>query len=44
MLLVWVKGHNGKIGNERADALTRDSTMKHTPDLIDTDIPVNFDL
>ena len=43
-LFIWVKGHNGKIGNKRADALARDGVMKHTPNLIDTDVPINFDL
>jgi ribonuclease HI len=40
----WTKGHNGDIGNERADALARQGALKEQPDYIDLTVPDNFSL
>lgn len=39
----WIKGHNGNIGNEKADELAMSGALHTIPDLIDTYVPRNFD-
>ncbi|KAG0692343.1 RnaseH-domain-containing protein [Suillus ampliporus] len=39
----WVKGHNGHVGNEKADQLMLAGALRTEPDQIDTYIPRNFD-
>jgi len=40
----WVKGHDGIKGNEKCDALTKEGAAKPTPDVLDLDIPNNFNI
>ncbi|ETW76497.1 ribonuclease H [Heterobasidion irregulare TC 32-1] len=40
----WVKGHNGDLGNERADTLAKKGAGKNMVDDIDLTIPPHFDL
>ena len=40
----WVKGHNGDNGNEESDALAKKGATKQNPDLIDLEIPIEFDI
>ncbi|KAG2336708.1 ribonuclease H-like protein [Suillus weaverae] len=40
----WVKGHQGNIGNEKADQLTLTGALHQEPDECDTYVPRNFDL
>jgi hypothetical protein len=40
----WVKGHQGTIGNERADQLALTGALRPEPDELDTYVPRNFDL
>ncbi|KAG1758457.1 ribonuclease H-like protein [Suillus occidentalis] len=40
----WVKGHENSIGNSEADTLAGQGAPKETYDIIDTSIPIKFDL
>lgn len=40
----WVKGHQGNIGNEKADQLTLTGAQRQVPDELNTFVPRNFDL
>ncbi|KAG1848390.1 hypothetical protein C8R48DRAFT_556470, partial [Suillus tomentosus] len=40
----WTKGHDGLIGNERADQLALEGVRRTIPDNIDTYVPRNFDV
>ncbi|KAG1820375.1 ribonuclease H-like protein [Suillus subaureus] len=40
----WVKGHQGNIGNEKADQLALTGTLCQEPDKLDTYVPRNFNL
>jgi len=40
----WTKGHNGTIGNEESDKLAKEGANKRTPDVLDLNIPVEFDI
>ena len=40
----WVKGHNQTYGNEEADRLAHEGSLKPTPDNIDLTVPNNFAL
>ena len=40
----WVKGHNGSLGNEESDRLAKEGAAKDTPDILEMDIPKEFDL
>ena len=40
----WVKGHEGNLGNEESDKLAKEGAHKATPDVLNLDIPRNFDL
>jgi len=42
--LLWVKGHNGTIGNEESDQLAKQGANKPRADTLDLDIPAEFDL
>ncbi|EIN12477.1 RnaseH-domain-containing protein [Punctularia strigosozonata HHB-11173 SS5] len=41
---LWVKGHSGEEGNEKADALARDGVLKQSADDIDLNVPAEFNL
>jgi ribonuclease HI len=40
----WVKGHSGDRGNEECDRLAKEGADKPTPDVLNLDIPISFDL
>ena len=40
----WVKGHSGELGNEESDKLAREGANKNIPDILDLQIPEDFDL
>ena len=40
----WIKGHNGDLGNEESDRLAKAGAEKETPDILDMEIPMEFDL
>lgn len=40
----WVKGHDGVQGNEESDALAKQGVDKRNPDLLNLDIPKEFDV
>jgi len=40
----WVKGHDGIQGNEGSDALAKQGANKRTPDLLNLEIPIDFDI
>jgi ribonuclease HI len=40
----WTKGHDGQLGNERADKLASEGAHHTEPDNIDTYVPRNFDI
>lgn len=41
---MWVKGHNGNLGNKKADAIAKKDTRKDMIDDMDLIIPPHFDL
>ncbi|KAG1761438.1 hypothetical protein EDD22DRAFT_980194 [Suillus occidentalis] len=41
---IWVKGHTGQEGNERADTLAKEGADKPQPDTLDLSIPDEFNL
>jgi len=44
MTFQWIKGHNGTIGNEESDCLARQGANKQDPDVLDLNVPIEFDL
>ncbi len=40
----WVKGHNGDVGNEESDHLAKEGADRDEPDLLELNLPINFDL
>lgn len=40
----WTKGHDGNEGNEASDRLAKEGAMKETPDVLDLEIPKEYDL
>ena len=40
----WVKGHNGTTGNEESDRLAKQGAEKPTPDELDLEIPIEYDI
>ncbi len=40
----WVKGHNRNPGNEQSDALTKQGAMKNSNNVLNLDIPKEFNL
>jgi ribonuclease HI len=40
----WIKGHQGHIGNEKADRLALTGALRSDPDNINTYVPRNFDI
>ena len=40
----WIKGHDGIQGNEESDRLAKEGANKPTPDILNLDIPNEFDL
>ena len=40
----WVKGHNGTLGNEESDRLAREGVNKPNEDVLNLEIPKEFDL
>ena len=40
----WIKGHNGTVGNEESNRLTKLGADKHDPDELDLEIPPEFDV
>ncbi|KAN0109167.1 hypothetical protein V8E52_009598, partial [Russula decolorans] len=41
--LKWVKGHNGDLGNEESDRLAKEGANKPVPDVLDLQVPTEFD-
>jgi len=44
MNFIWVKGHTGQEGNEQADTLAKEGANKPQPDILDLNIPDEFNL
>ena len=42
--LKWVKGHEGDQGNEESNKLAKEGASKEIPDILDLEVPINFDL
>lgn len=40
----WVKGHDGIEGNEGSDRLAKQGANKRLPDLLNLEIPTDFDI
>jgi ribonuclease HI len=40
----WVKGHEGTIGNEESDHLAKEGARKEELDILELDVPKEFDL
>jgi ribonuclease HI len=40
----WVKGHNGDQGNEECNRLAKEGANKPQPDILNLDIPKEFNL
>ena len=40
----WIKGHNGDQGNEESDSLAKRGATKQTIDILDLEIPIEFDV